>query len=414
MMFQRPVSFSPVGRARPQARRGTFALEPIEALPRLSERVSRLAERALEPNPFFLPEFLAPAIQALGRRGLKLATFTDRDDLRFFAPVVASGGGLTGAKLAIWTHPYAPLGTPLIDSDVSGSVCESLIRHLRTSGRHLLALPELPLAGPVARSLKDAAERRGFWTDAARQNRPILLAGNAADPDGFDRMVNSKRRREMDRQLRNLCEAGAVSFMSARTASEIEAAFATFIALEASGWKGRGGSALQRRRSTHDFARIAVTHLAHRGVATIDVLRVGDRPAAALIRFDHGGLSVPWKIAYDEAFAASSPGKQLMADETRRWLRDRMTSRVDPVCEPDNALMTSLWTDREPYGTLLISTRRWGLGARLKAGIINASAAGRRQAKSLLRRKPQPPRPAAKPPATKPAHAKPKRPRSPH
>ena len=52
------------------------------------------------------------------------------------------------------------------------------------------------------------------------------------------------------------------------------------------------------------------------------MLRVGEKPIAALIRFDHGGLSIPWKVAFDEEFAAFSPGKQLMCDETRRWLAD--------------------------------------------------------------------------------------------
>ena len=54
-----------------------------------------LAERALETNPFFLPEFLEPAIQALGTKRLRLAIFSDRDDLHFFAPVVVGGGSFS-------------------------------------------------------------------------------------------------------------------------------------------------------------------------------------------------------------------------------------------------------------------------------------------------------------------------------
>ena len=94
-----------------------------------------------------------------------------------------------------------------------------------------------------------------------------------------------------------------------------------------------------RRQSVHEFARIAVTQLAQKGFAAIDVMRLGDRPIAALIRFDHGGMSIPWKVAFDEEFAAFSPGKQLMCDETRRWLADPTIERVDPVCEEDNPLM---------------------------------------------------------------------------
>jgi CelD/BcsL family acetyltransferase involved in cellulose biosynthesis len=393
MNFQRPAS--PHAAVRPQPRRGTFALEPVEALPRLAERVTRLAERALETNPFFLPEFLEPALQALRRKGLRLAVYSDRDDVHFFAPVVATRGILGARKFSVWTHAYAPLGTPLIDKDMAAQVCDSLIRHMRTSGRTLFLLPNLPLDGPAAQALSAAAARRGFSTIAGRQLRPILnLAQNSSAAD-FDRMVSPKRHKELDRQLRRLCETGAVSFMSARSATEVETAFNMFIALEAAGWKGRRGTALKRSRSVHEFARIAVSQLAQNGHAAIDVLRVGDRPIATLIRFDHGGLSIPWKIAIDEEFSAFSPGKQLMCDETRRWLADPAVERVDPVCEPDNPMMALLWPDREPYGTLIMSTRRIGLGARLRAGVINLRSAGKHSAKLLLRGTKLNPRPRA-------------------
>jgi hypothetical protein len=128
-----------------------------------------------------------------------------------------------------------------------------------------------------------------------------------------------------------------------------------------------------------------VTQLARQGIATIDLMRVGDRPVAALIRLEQRGLAIPWKIAFDEEFALFSPGKQLMCDDTRRWLLDPAVSRVDPVCDEGNPLIAGLWSETELYGTLLLSTRRWGLGARLRAGLANARQAGRKQAKALLR-----------------------------
>jgi hypothetical protein len=395
MMLQRGMQSGSTTRS--QARRGTFALEPIEALPRLSERISALADRALETNPFFLPGFLEPAVQALGKKSLRLALFSDRDDLHFFAPVVVGGGDILGGrKFTVWAHPYAPLGTPLIDREMAPLVTDALIQHMRTSGRTLFSIPHLPLKGLAADALRAAADRNGFWTVAERQMRPILYPDMAAGVAEFDRMVSSKRRHDLDRQLRRLCEAGAVSFMWARTASEIEAAFNMFLAIEASGWKGRRGTAIARRKAVEDFARNAVTQLAQKGLATIDVLRVGEKPIAALIRLEHGGTSIPWKVAFDEEFAAFSPGKQLMCDETRRWLADPKVERVDPVCEEDNALMAPLWPDREAYGTLMVSSRKWGLGARLRAGLVDLKRAGKETAKSMLRGTKRRAKPAAK------------------
>jgi len=421
MMLQRGVSFGSATRTKP--RRGTFALEPVEALPRLSERIARLAERALEPNVFLLPDFLEPAIAGLAKKALRLAIFSDRNELHFFAPVVVNDGQILGRrKFAVWAHPYAPLGTPLIDRNLAPVVTDALIAHMRTTGRTLFSLPHLPLKGPAAEALRAAAGRNGFWTVAEREMRPILYPASAGGVGAFDRMINQKRRHDLERQLRRLCEAGAVSFMWARTATEIESAFNMFLQIEASGWKGRHGTALARRGNVQDFARAAVSRMAQSGNASIDVLRVGEKPIAALIRLEQGGLSIPWKVAFDEEFAASSPGKQLMCDETRRWLAQARFDRVDPVCEEDNALMAPLWPDREPYGTLIISSRTWGLGARIRAGLIDLKRAGKATAKQLLRgrrRAPKPttkkrddPRPAQKQSARRREDRAPRRPRN--
>jgi len=383
MLFRKPVAFGPVVRVPP---RGTFALEPAAALSRLAERVSALAERSLEANPFLLPEFLEPAIQGLGRKGLRLAVYSDREDLRFFAPVMTAGSRLpVGGRFSIWAHPYAPLGSPLIDRDMAPQVADALLLHMQRSRRTLFTIPHLPLSGPSAEVLCEAATRHGSWTTAERYTRRILYPATSDGPAAFDQMFGVRRRKNMQRLLRQLCEAGAVSFMSARTPTEIETAFNSFVALEVSGWKGRRGTAMARSARIREFARIAVMQLAQTGRAAIDVMRVGERPIAALIRFEQGGLSIPWKIAFDEEFSAFSPGNQLFADETRRWLSEGTAKRVDPVCRQET--MALPWPDREPYGTLFISSSRLGLRAHVAAGIADMRATAKAQAKALLRPK---------------------------
>ncbi len=113
-------------------------------------------------------------------------------------------------------------------------------------------------------------------------------------------------------------------------------------------------------------------------------MRLGDRPIAALIRLDHGSISIPWKVAFDEEFAAFSPGKQLMCDETRRWLSDPTIRRVDPVCEEDNPMMSLLWPKREPYGTLILSSSSWGISARMRARLSDLKSETKAQVKRLL------------------------------
>ena len=209
-------------------------------------------------------------MQGLGKKALRLAIFSDRDDLHFFVPVVVQGGQVLGRRrFTVWAHPYAPLGTPLIDRQLAPVATDALIHHMRTSGRTLLLAPASSAAGRRGGTLRAAADRAGFWTVAERQMRPILYPDMAVGVAEFEKMVSAKRRHDLDRQLRRLCEAGAVSFMWARTASEIEAAFNMFLTIEASGWKGKRGTALARRKNTEEFARAAVTRLAQQELATI-------------------------------------------------------------------------------------------------------------------------------------------------
>ena len=49
--------------------------------------------------------------------------------------------------------------------------------------------------------------------------------------------------------------------------------------------------------------------------------------------------------------------------------------------------MAPLWPEREPYGTLLIGSRKWGVGARWQAGYANLKRAGKTNIKRLMGRR---------------------------
>lgn len=389
MALDTPFLGEPLARGRPMIRKGALALEPVTALSRLAPRIAALADRSLQSNPFLLPEFLGPAIAAMGPASLRLATLSDRGELRFFAPVL-----VRPKRLVVWTTPYSPLGVPLMEAEACEQVAEVLLEQMRANGRRLLVIPHLPLLGPVAECLRAVAERADSTLAAERQARPILRGGGGVG--AFDAMVPAKRRRDLDRQLRKLGEIGAVSHVTASSPPEVEAAFQTFLAVEASGWKGRRGTAVRRRRGISRFATEAVARMAQRDLVRIDTLRVGERPAAVLVRIEHGGLAIPWKIAYDEGLAGLSPGKQLMADASRRWLADGRTRRIDPICEEDNPTVSLLWRQRESYGTLIVALGRWNFAAHLRASLLDLRVTAKRRIKDVLRRRTRPTPPAAR------------------
>ncbi|MGC2125719.1 MAG: hypothetical protein WA652_22985, partial [Xanthobacteraceae bacterium] len=85
-----------------------------------------LAARALEPNVFYEPGFALAAASVFGNdvgAALVWSGTSPRQLLGFFpARLSERRYGLRLPVLIGWTHPYAPLGTPLIERDAAEPV----------------------------------------------------------------------------------------------------------------------------------------------------------------------------------------------------------------------------------------------------------------------------------------------------
>src|SRR5947209_5678611 len=88
------------------------------ALASLADEMKALACRAAEPNVFYEPAFMLAAATVFGAGvGATLVrTSTGRLAGLFPARRVRPQGGLV-PMLKGWTHPFGPLGVPLVDRD---------------------------------------------------------------------------------------------------------------------------------------------------------------------------------------------------------------------------------------------------------------------------------------------------------
>ena len=76
-----------------------------------------------------------------------------------------------------WTHPYGPLGTPLIDRECREAVVAAWLDRLAADAGlpKFLLMPFLPVEGPAARAFAGAvAHRGGRSADFARHQRALL------------------------------------------------------------------------------------------------------------------------------------------------------------------------------------------------------------------------------------------------
>ena len=218
----------------------------------------------------------------------------------------------------------------------------------------VFVLPDLRLDGPVASLLASMADTRGLTLVTTGQvERPTLES--PLDGDAYlKESLRAHHYREFRRLKRRLGDLGRLEHTTARGPEDIRHAIESFLTLEAAGWKGRERTAMAIDRYRAAFAREAVHRLAEQDMCRIHALTLDDRVIASLIVFVEAGVAYTWKTAYDETLASYSPGTLLMIEVTKQHLDDPNITMSDSCAVPDHPVMSRLWSERKPVGTLVI------------------------------------------------------------
>lgn len=340
-----------------------LAIYPASAGFELVDELDHLSTRTIEPNVFFNPRFLAPAMPRLEDREVRLAVIRDGNEFRnrlrlvlpfsIERPTVPLGQSIIRA----WSSPFGPLGTPLIDSDDPEGVIESFFAML--SRPHLkypkiFVVPDIRLDGAVVSVLRSATEARGLpMITTGRVERPFLESPLDGD-DYLKAALKPHHVREFRRLKRRLEEKGSLEYRIDRTIEEVRRGLESFLSLEASGWKGRQRTAMAIDRYRAAFAREAIHRLSEFDLCRIHSLLLDGRVIASLIVFVEAGIAYTWKTAYDETLSAFSPGTLLMIEVTRQHLDDPNIMATDSCAVPDHPVLSRLWTERKPIGTVVV------------------------------------------------------------
>jgi CelD/BcsL family acetyltransferase involved in cellulose biosynthesis len=323
---------------------------PLAELGPIAGEWQSLAARALEPNVFLEPAFALAAVPVFGRdvgAGLVWSRGAPCRLLGFFpARIERRRYGVALPVLVAWTHPFAPLGTPLIDRDAGAAVISAWLDHLARCPDlpGVLLMPYLPVAGPVAQAFANARAQRRSITLASHQR--ALLAPATDRAHYLDQAVGPKKRKELRRQRKRLAEAGVLASEIVRAPSAMAAALGDFLNLEATGWKGRAGTAARADDRIRGFMEEAVTGLAREGKAQVARLSASGRPIAAIVTLKSGATAWCWKIAYDESYARFSPGVQLLLEVTQALLDDLEIASADSCATADHPMIDHIWRER--------------------------------------------------------------------
>jgi CelD/BcsL family acetyltransferase involved in cellulose biosynthesis len=336
---------------------------PLASLDEARETWSALSARALEPNVFLDPAFALAAAPVLGgdvQVGLVWSQAACRELLGLFPVRTESRRyGLPLPVLCAWTHPFAPFGTPLVHRDAAELALAAWLDHLAgdASVPPLMLMPYVCDDGPFAAVLDGVLARRGGATASHDRRQRALLAPADDRTTYLAHAIARKQRKEFARKWRRLQELGRLAVSRADRPAEVAAAVHSFIHLEASGWKGRAGTAAAADPDIQRFMSRAVVDLAVEGRAAIYRMCLGDRPIAACIVLRSGPSAWCWKIAYDETFARFSPGAQLILRVTEGLLRDTGIAQVDSLATPNHSLIDHIWRERRTVSDRLIALR---------------------------------------------------------
>ncbi len=372
----------------------------LATLADITDEWRSLAERALEPNVFYEPAFALNAAPVFGADAGAILVWSRTRLMGLFPARIERWRGGLRPVLAGWTHPYGPLGTPLVDGGEAEGVIAAWLDHLAAERTMpaLLLLPLVPEQGKFAAALNSVLARRGAQSATFGHHRRALLDPDQPRESYLERAISTGRRKELRRQRRRLEEFAPVTFTTA--SRDVAAALKDFLVLEASGWKGLSGTAAVSDPAVSAFVEAAVKQLAANGQARVDRLFLNGNPIAASVTLSSGSTSWCWKIAYSEGVARFSPGVQLALDLTGSLLNDPMVARVDSCAVADHPMIDHVWRERLAVCDRLVAVRPSVRPFGLACGIESARRYAITAAKTLrdrLRRPKSSPRPQQAP-----------------
>jgi CelD/BcsL family acetyltransferase involved in cellulose biosynthesis len=362
----------------------------LDALPALAEEWRALAARALEPNVFYEPEFMLAAAPVFGEGAGAVLVRSAAGRLAGLFPARTARWRGLATRLEGWTHPYAPLGTPLVDRNDADGAIMAWLEHLAgdTAMPAQLLLPFVPDDGAFAKVLDAVLAGSGRRHAAFGRHQRAMLDPGAQRQGYVERAVSAGKRKELRRQRRRLEDIAPVTFTTATGAQDIDAALKDFLVLEASGWKGLAGTAIVGDPRVKSFVQGAVAALAADRRARIDRLFLNGRAVAASITLTSGDAAWCWKIAYNEGVARASPGVQLALDLTDSLLAQPSPARVDSCAIAGHPMIDHIWRERLTLSDRLIELRPsavpFALVRRVETLRRGAIAAAKR-ARNLLR-----------------------------
>ena len=361
-----------------------------------------LAASALEPNAFYEPWQVMPALQCLSDAPplellLVLNNNTEPPSVCGVFPLErnATYRGLPLPSLRMWQHKYCFLCTPLVSRTHAQSTLRCFLTWLASNSAHceVMSLQGMRADGAFADALKQALNdfKRPHFEEA-RYARALLEVSGGLDGSAYlESALSKKKTKEYRRLAQRLSEQGSMQFERLLPGAAVQPWLDEFLALEASGWKGREGSAFASTPADRSYFNEIVTQAHAQSRLGLWALRLDGVAIAMKCNFTGSEGALSFKIGFEEKYAKYSPGVLLELENMRNAFDEPSFPWMDSCAKPDHPMIDHLWRSQRLIETRVIACGGWrgkllvrGLPAmlQLKRKLQNKSPSTQRETSS--------------------------------
>jgi len=329
-----------------------------------------LARNAVEPNPFLESWYLLPSLRALDpSESVHILKFTMDGIVCGIFPVKRETNyyGKPVRLIANWTHPNCFLASPLVAKGKEVQFWRALFEWADDQGRYglFLHLSGIVLGGALDQALRHVLAEQGRTFGLVHREERALLRSDETPEAYFSASLSARKRKELRRQLARLSELGEVRFDRCQGAEGLKAWIEQFLELEAGGWKGKAGSALNARPETALIFQSGLVGAAAYGKLERLTLRLDGKPIAMLANFVAPPGMFSFKTAYDESYARFSPGVLLQCENL--LVLDREDIAWSDSCAGEgHPMIDHIWRERRALGRYNVA-----IGGRLRRALFS-------------------------------------------
>jgi hypothetical protein len=333
-------------------------LASASELSRVVPAWAELAGQSLDPNPFYEPWMLLPALKILndvdGFRAVlvwsqgQAESAEQRQLVGLFPYMIGHQHKRLPVSVSnILSHMYCFSCTPLLHKEHAREALQSYFSWLNSPHApvKLVYFEKLPAEGAVHRLLVDVIQSRSLSVRVERRYLRAIYRRTSRALDAPEWPAPARLQKRLGRQKELLQEMGTLEFRRLEPRDDAEQWAQDFMDLEASGWKGREDTALACSEVHAEYFR-EITRASHAlGRLRMSGLWLNGRAIAARVGFRAGEGSFLFKIAYDERYEKYSPGNLLELEHLAHGMHEGERWEDSGAAEGDHtALRLSLNT----------------------------------------------------------------------